>query len=384
MQGTPAYMAPEQAAGKVGEVDTRSDVYALGAILYWLVTGELPHDISGTPWEVLSHIATTEVRRPRSLTKAVDRELEALLLKALALEPGDRYASAGELADDVENYLAGEPLSAHRPTTVYFLRKRLKKYRVPVAVAATVLILLVGMGVWAYVRVADERDRAVLAEAKAVLAKDEAQEEADKATAVTAYIQEIFSSIDPAESHGREVSLHEVFDAAAAEVSIRFEGQPLVEAAIRHTLGVTYHGLGEYEPAREQLALALQIREQHLKEDHPDVLATVRSLADAFASLARWSEAEPLYRRVLGAHGKGPELDERTRLSDTMNVARALAYRGKQKEAAPLFREVSEGALRLAEKVPPDSVERAWMLDRAALAMKFQGNSERALDLYKR
>lgn len=149
---------------------------------------------------MLSHIATMEVHRPRSLTKAVDRELEALLLKALTLEPGDRYASAGELANDVESYLAGEPLSAHRPTTVYFLRKGLKKYRAPVVAAVTILAVLTGMGVWAYVRVADERDRALSA-------GDKARREADNTRAVLAYMQEVLSSIEPSETRVRELGV---------------------------------------------------------------------------------------------------------------------------------------------------------------------------------
>ncbi|MHC4508729.1 MAG: protein kinase domain-containing protein [Planctomycetota bacterium] len=158
--GTPAYMSPEQAAGHHSQLDTRTDVYSLGVILYELLLGQSPHDLGSSMFGLLNQIAEGTIRRPREINKSIDSELEAILLKALALNPEDRYASAGALAKDINNYLDEEPLDAQVPTTLYFLRKKVRKYRVQVSVTAAVLALLFGTILAVYTRlVADKAVR---------------------------------------------------------------------------------------------------------------------------------------------------------------------------------------------------------------------------------
>ncbi len=164
--GTVAYMSPEQAAGEVEQVDTRTDVYALGVILYRLLfDGEHPHDLSGPQVQVRKRIAENEIRWTRDVGKTVDTELAALLHKALAKAPENRYASAGELARDIENYLQGEPLIARRPTVLYFVYKRLRKYRVPATIAAVVIIGAISLVTVGYFRERRLRERALVADA---------------------------------------------------------------------------------------------------------------------------------------------------------------------------------------------------------------------------
>ena len=155
--GTPAYMSPEQAAGHHSQTDTRTDVFSLGVILYELLTGQSPHDLSGSMFDVLHQITEGRIRRPREVDKSIDSELEALLLKALAQNPEDRYASAGALAKDITNYLDEEPLDAKVPTILYFLRKKALKYRVQVATGLAVSFVLLGIILVAYTKIVTER-----------------------------------------------------------------------------------------------------------------------------------------------------------------------------------------------------------------------------------
>ena len=149
--GTPAYMSPEQAAAKLNQIDTRTDVYSLGVILYRLLTNEFPHDLSGTRLEVLRRIAEEEVRRPRQFTKVVDKELEALLLKALAHDPEGRYPTAHALAEDLRRYAAYEPIEARPMGSFGRLRRWCKRKPVVAGLAAAVVVALVaGTGISTY------------------------------------------------------------------------------------------------------------------------------------------------------------------------------------------------------------------------------------------
>ncbi len=155
--GTPAYMSPEQAAGRTDAIDTRTDVYALGVILYRLLTGRYPHNTQVSFANLLRHISEDDVIRPRAASadasKLIDRELETLLLKALEKDPERRYDNAGALAADLDNYLNDNPLNARPASVSYLVRKRIAKHRKPlIAVAALLAIAGVTSSTMAYQR----------------------------------------------------------------------------------------------------------------------------------------------------------------------------------------------------------------------------------------
>ena len=170
VEGTPAYMSPEQAAGQHNLVDTRTDVYALGVMLFRRLTGDPPHSLVGGQQEVLRRIAEEEVPRPRAVSRDVDKELEAIVLKALARNPEQRYGTAGELAQDLANYIAGDRISARKPTPGDVLLRVVRRYPAALGIGLTLLAVMVDVAVVAYVRINQER---VGAEQKAQAARRE-------------------------------------------------------------------------------------------------------------------------------------------------------------------------------------------------------------------
>jgi serine/threonine protein kinase len=146
VMGTPEYMSPEQAAGEVEATDKTSDVYSLGVILYHLLTGDWPYDVKGPYYEVLERIRVLEPVRPSTKVPGFDRDLEAILLKTLAKRPAERYGSAGELAEDLQQWLAGLPVSARSINTWYLVRKFLRRNRVAASIVGLVTVILLSTG----------------------------------------------------------------------------------------------------------------------------------------------------------------------------------------------------------------------------------------------
>ena len=165
--GSLPWSSPEQAQGMLDHIDTRTDVYALGVILYQMLTGTFPYEVAGSMRDVMNRIVSGEQVRPSTIRKEIGHDVEAIVLKCLSKEPHRRYQTAGELGRDIERYLNGEPIAARSDSGLYVLGKMLSRYRVPVTVA-TAFAILVGvsllgsLSLWR--RAVAERDRAIAAQ----------------------------------------------------------------------------------------------------------------------------------------------------------------------------------------------------------------------------
>lgn len=234
--GTPAFMAPEQAAGHVKEIDTRTDVYALGVILFRLLTGKSPHDLSGSHLDVLRRITDEEVLRPRTAARDLDADLEAILLRALARHRDERYATAGELADDLSRYLNGDPVSARHATLIYFLRKRVRKHKWGVMAAVAVLAALVGGAMFYVISLGAEQQRTLKAKQ---LADDNAA---------------------TAQQHEKEARENEATATAQAKRAMTAEQAALAETkAARWSLYISLIGLANARLAEGDLGEAREL-----------------------------------------------------------------------------------------------------------------------------
>lgn len=299
--GTLPYMSPEQAGGGPGAIDTRTDVYSLGVMLYELLTGQKPYPMGGFLTDVLRHIAETQpTPASRSWTRAagvthravrrmhvgecpIDGEVEAIVYKALAKERQWRYQSAGELARDIRHYLSGEPIEAKGDVLAYVLWKQTRRLfrQAPVAALLALCALLApGFVV-------------------AVMFWRQASQERDVANAAISFLNnDVFQSIDP-ERSGRDVDVIDLLDAASARIEDRFADAPLQEASIRQTLGNFYGSLGENDEALGHLERTLKLRREKLGDRHLDVAETLVSLSRIYENTGRGVEAEDCLREAL-------------------------------------------------------------------------------------
>jgi serine/threonine protein kinase/tetratricopeptide (TPR) repeat protein len=361
--GTPEYMSPEQADLASEDVDTRTDVYSLGVVLYELLVGALPFDPDelrkagfegflkmlrerdpprpstkiSTLGEKTTEIARARRTEPHRLAGQLKGDLDWIVMRSLEKDRRRRYGSPGELAQDIRRHLSDQPVLARPPSAVYRSRKFVKRHQVGVGFAA-MGCLAVGAGL---IVVAVQQ-----AEIKA--ARDEAM-------LVTTSIEEMLTSVDPTR-RGRDVSVREMLDETARTLGEKFQDQPLVESRLRLTVGNTYYALGEHGAAVEHLLRAVEIRRERFGEEDLGTLEARNDLARAYLGQGLTGEAEALSRETLELARRGLGQEHPETLDSMSVLANASFSQGRSEEAEALFRQTLDIQRRVFGEEHPNTL----------------------------
>ncbi|MEE2908638.1 MAG: serine/threonine-protein kinase [Planctomycetota bacterium] len=394
--GTLAYMSPEQLNVSADFVDTRSDVYALGVILYELLSGQLPFEpgtmhedgidsirktirdttppkpstrLTSIDREEAARIAGARNTRIEDLERQLRRELEWIPLKALRKAPDERYTSPESLASDVRRYLGGEPLEAGPPSRVYRMKKILKKNKVPAATTAGFVFLLLA---------ATAVSLSLLWSANE--AKLQAQQEATRAEAVQAFVTNMLASVDPRKAGSMDKALMKlVLSDAAERVGENFQNQPQVEANIQQIIGSTYHHLGLHDQAERHLEKSVALYRGSLGDQDANTTKSIMERANLAMNRGQYDKAEAGYREVLNTRRTLLGEEHPETLETQSNLGELLRRQGYLDEAMDLVSRTLEANRRIRGN---ENRYTLHTIDNMGILMAMSGDYEQAEEYF--
>jgi len=350
--GTPGYMSPEQADSAGVYVDTRTDVYSLGVVLYELLVGVLPLDFSKREEDVPRPSTRLRTLGDRTGITAQNRgadgptlarqlrgDVDAISLKALEKDRSRRYATPSELAADIGRYFRHEPVLARRAGAGYRARKYIRRHRVGVAVAATAALLLLSAAV------------------AQTLALRRVTRERDRADRIAQFMTGIFQVSDPNARQGNDVRAREILDKASKDIETGLAKDPELQTQMMDVMAQAYKGIILYPRAESLLAHALEIRRRTLGPNNPDTLKSMYDLADTLNGEGRYREAEKLCRDTIDARRRVLGSEHRDTLTSIWLLGWILDRAGRDPEAEKLNRRLLEVASRAFGPQDPLSVK---------------------------
>lgn len=360
--GTPAYMAPEQASGKVGAVDVRTDVYAIGAMLYRLLAGTspyVPHGATRRASQILRDLLDAPPKPIDSITSHVPVELAAICEKAMARDPDERYATVADLADDLRAFLEGRVVGAYATGCIAETKKWIRRNKpLAASLAATVIALVAGLcATWTLKHRADEN--ATLAEQRrfaameaaadadrqrdiARLAATAAERQAAIAAAVNEFLnQDLLAAVTP-EERGVDITVREVLGRAADELDGKFPDQPDVEAELRMTIARSLQSLGEYARSIPHYERAWRLRRDHAGENDTATLVAMRGYGGSLRDAAHYNDSRTLLESVCERSRDAFGPDAADTLAAERELALTLELMGSLDDAGRLYESILE------------------------------------------